>query len=91
MSIKDEWSAVARTAREEAVVFFEKFRLAAIGGAQTIGEQIRDSAEELLPPSTSVVTDRVKAAIQSGATVVGEQVMAAGLEFVEALKSASRK
>lgn len=91
MSIKEELSSAARTAREEAVIFFEKFRLAAIGGAQTIGEQIRESAEELLPPSTSVVTDRVKAAIQSGATVAGEQVMAAGLEFLEALKAAGRK
>lgn len=91
MSIKEDLTSVAKVAREEAAVFFEKFRLAAIGGAQTIGEQIRESAEELLPPSSSVVADRVKAAIQSGVTVAGEQVMAAGLEFVQALKAAGRK
>lgn len=91
MSIKDELSAFAKVAREEAVVFAEKFRQAAIGGAHSIHDQVREAADELLPQSASVVTDRVKTALQSGAAAAGEQMMSAGLEFLQSLKAAIRQ
>ncbi|MFC5530401.1 hypothetical protein [Cohnella yongneupensis] len=90
MSIKEDLAALSGLVREEAIIFAEKCRTAAIGGAQSISSNLRESAEELLPQS-SIITDKLKAALQGGAAVASEQIMAAGLEFVQALKAAKTK
>lgn len=71
----------------EFSAFKEKAHKAAIGGAQALTENLRESADELLP-ETTVVIEKVKTALQSSATVAGQQLMAAGNEFLQAIKNA---
>jgi hypothetical protein len=67
--------------------FADKAHKAAVGGALALTENLRESADELLPEN-SIVIDKVKTALQSGAAVAGEQLMAAGTEFLQAIKNA---
>jgi len=74
----------------ELSAFKDKAHKAAIGGAQVLTDNLRESADELLP-ETSVVIEKVKAAVQSGAAVAGQQLMAAGTEFLQAIREARQK
>lgn len=90
MPIREDFSAFRDVFREEAGVFLEKFRNAAVDGAQSVGEQLKESAIELLPES-SVIAEKLRTAFQSGATIAGEQIAAAGARFAEALRAARPK
>ncbi|MFD0672350.1 hypothetical protein [Cohnella sp. GCM10027633] len=90
MPIREDLDAFKNVFNEEAGVFIEKLRNAAADGAQSISEQLKESAVELLPES-AVIADKLRTAFQSGATIAGEQIAAAGARFAEALRAARPK
>lgn len=70
----------------EFSAFADKAQKAAVSGAQALKENLRESADELLPETTLLI-EKLKTALQSSAAVAGEQLMAAGTEFLQAIKN----
>ncbi len=87
MTSEENASSFLDIVKLELSALADKAHKAAVGGAQALTENLRESADDLLP-ETSVVIEKVKSALQSSASVAGQQLMAAGTEFLQAIRSA---
>lgn len=90
MPSKEDASSFLDIVKLELSALADRAHKAAIGSAQALSDNLRDTADELMP-ETSIVVDRVKSALQSSAVVAGEQLRTAGTEFLQAIRNARQR
>ncbi|WEK54867.1 MAG: hypothetical protein P0Y55_01955 [Candidatus Cohnella colombiensis] len=84
--LNEDYSELKKLFTQSLSSYTDRCVSAMMEGATNIGDNLKESAEELARPS-SIITEKFLDAFKSGAVVAGDQLKAASLDFIDALKS----